>query len=127
MRCAGSSSICAAASTVRSTPGKGTEVTLRLPLTLAIIEGLLVRVCGGAFVIPLWSVEECVELPESELARRSGRSPAASATSWCRSCALDAQFGFEPSDAARRRVVIVRADGRGWGWWSTTSSASTRP
>ncbi len=36
-----------------SVPGKGTEVTLRLPLTLAIIDGLLVRVGNGRYVIPL--------------------------------------------------------------------------
>jgi two-component system chemotaxis sensor kinase CheA len=48
---------------IASTPGSGTEVTLRLPLTLAIIDGLLIRVGTGRYVIPLASVEECVELP----------------------------------------------------------------
>jgi two-component system, chemotaxis family, sensor kinase CheA len=43
-------------------PGQGTTVTLRLPLTLAIIEGLLIRVGGGRYIIPLSAVEECVEL-----------------------------------------------------------------
>ena len=37
-------------------------MTLRLPLTLAIIEGLLVRVGEGRYIIPLSAVEECVEL-----------------------------------------------------------------
>jgi two-component system, chemotaxis family, sensor kinase CheA len=48
---------------VASEPGAGSAVTLRLPLTLAIIDGLLVRVGSGRYVIPLSSVEECVELP----------------------------------------------------------------
>jgi two-component system chemotaxis sensor kinase CheA len=43
-------------------PGEGTTVTLRLPLTLAIIEGLLIRVGQGRYIIPLSAVEECVEL-----------------------------------------------------------------
>jgi two-component system, chemotaxis family, sensor kinase CheA len=43
-------------------PGQGTAVTLRLPLTLAIIEGLLIRVGEGRYIIPLPAVEECVEL-----------------------------------------------------------------
>ena len=47
---------------VSSSPGAGTEVTLCLPLTLAIIDGLLVRVGEGRYVIPLTAVEECVEL-----------------------------------------------------------------
>lgn len=59
---------------VSSTPGGGTEVTLRLPLTLAIIDGLLVRVGQGRYVIPLSAVEECVELTADEDARSKGRS-----------------------------------------------------
>jgi two-component system chemotaxis sensor kinase CheA len=43
-------------------PGKGTTVTLRLPLTLAIIEGLLIRVGEGRYIIPLSAVEECAEM-----------------------------------------------------------------
>jgi two-component system, chemotaxis family, sensor kinase CheA len=51
-------------------PGVGTTVTLRLPLTLAIIEGLLIRVGGGRYIIPLSAVEECVELmPEDQRSR----------------------------------------------------------
>ncbi len=51
-----------------SEPGHGTTVTLRLPLTLAIIDGLQVEVGGEQFSIPLAAVEECVELP-SQLQR----------------------------------------------------------
>jgi two-component system chemotaxis sensor kinase CheA len=57
-----------------STPGKGTELTLRLPLTLAIIDGLLVRIGKGRYVLPLAAVEECVELSVEEDARSRGRS-----------------------------------------------------
>jgi len=55
-------------------PGKGTEITLRLPLTLAIIEGLLVRVADARYAIPLTAVEECVELSEADSTRSKGRS-----------------------------------------------------
>lgn len=55
-------------------PGQGVELTLRLPLTLAIIDGLLVRVGNGRYVIPLAAVEECVELTAQEDARSVGRS-----------------------------------------------------
>ncbi|ABD90198.1 chemotaxis protein CheA [Rhodopseudomonas palustris] len=46
--------------------GRGTTVTLRLPLTLAIIEGLLIRVGEGRYIIPLAAVEECAELSAEE-------------------------------------------------------------
>jgi len=54
-------------------PGQGTTVTLRLPLTLAIIEGLLIRVGEGRYIIPLPAVEECVELT-AEDQRSRGRN-----------------------------------------------------
>ncbi|MGB2607488.1 MAG: chemotaxis protein CheA, partial [Isosphaeraceae bacterium] len=53
---------------VESTPGKGTSFIFRLPLTLALIDGLLVETAGGQFVVPLAQVEECVSL--------NGTSPA---------------------------------------------------
>jgi two-component system, chemotaxis family, sensor kinase CheA len=53
-------------------PGQGTTVTLRLPLTLAIIEGLLIRVGEGRYIIPLSAVEECIELT-AEDERSRGR------------------------------------------------------
>lgn len=54
-------------------PGQGTTVTLRLPLTLAIIEGLLIRVGEGRYIIPLSAVEECIELT-AEDERSHGRN-----------------------------------------------------
>ncbi len=57
-----------------SVPGKGSRITLRIPLTLAIIEGLLVRVGQGNYVIPLGAVEECIELRPSDDVRSRGRS-----------------------------------------------------
>lgn len=59
---------------VSSLPGGGTEITLGLPLTLAIIDGLLVRVGQGRYVIPLFAVEECVELPADVERRHSNRN-----------------------------------------------------
>lgn len=59
---------------VTSAPGAGSEITLAIPLTLAIIDGLLVRVGTGCYVIPLSAVEECLELsPENDVKSR-GRS-----------------------------------------------------
>ena len=50
---------------IATEPGRGSSFTLRLPLTLAIIDGLLVRIGAGRYVIPLAAVEECVELPDT--------------------------------------------------------------
>ncbi|MCJ7997818.1 chemotaxis protein CheA [Rhizobium cremeum] len=59
---------------VTSTPGEGSEISLRIPLTLAIIDGLLVRVGNAPYVIPLSAVEECLELSVEDDMRSRGRS-----------------------------------------------------
>jgi two-component system, chemotaxis family, sensor kinase CheA len=50
---------------VWSKEGEGTKFTIRLPLTLAIIDGFLVGVDQAAYVIPLDMVVECIELKET--------------------------------------------------------------
>lgn len=51
---------------VESAEGKGTKVRIRLPLTLAIIDGFMVGVAGSNYVIPLDMVVECVELSAAD-------------------------------------------------------------
>ncbi|MET0125398.1 MAG: chemotaxis protein CheA [Pseudomonas caspiana] len=49
-----------------SKPGQGTVIRIRLPLTLAIINGFLVGIGQSTYVIPLDMVQECVELSEGD-------------------------------------------------------------
>ncbi|MFW5488068.1 MAG: chemotaxis protein CheA [Desulfovibrio sp.] len=58
---------------IDSRMGVGTTITIKLPLTLAIIDGLQVKVGPEYYVIPLSLVEECVELNESERDGAKGR------------------------------------------------------
>ncbi len=58
---------------VASKPGLGTSVTLRLPLTMAIIDGLLVGVGGACFVLPLATTLECIELTRGDIERAHGK------------------------------------------------------
>lgn len=46
---------------ITSMPGKGTVFTMILPLTLAILEGMIVRLAGQRFVLPLANVVETVQ------------------------------------------------------------------
>ncbi|WP_267380544.1 chemotaxis protein CheA [Sphingomonas sp. GC_Shp_6] len=59
---------------VQSVDGAGSTISLRIPLTLAIIDGLLVRVGAARYVIPLTAVEECLELSLEDDMRHRGRS-----------------------------------------------------
>ena len=51
---------------IDSTMGKGSKITIRLPLTLAIIDGFLVQVGHTKYIIPLESIGECIELTKEE-------------------------------------------------------------
>jgi two-component system chemotaxis sensor kinase CheA len=52
---------------LRSEPGQGTSVLLRIPLTLAIIEAMLVRVGGALFAIPLTAILECFQAAAADV------------------------------------------------------------
>ncbi|MGA9667978.1 MAG: chemotaxis protein CheA [Terracidiphilus sp.] len=58
---------------IASKSGVGTTVTLRLPLTLAIIDGLLVRVGDAHFVLPLANTLECIELTQQDIEHANGK------------------------------------------------------
>jgi len=51
---------------IASAPEQGTTVTVRLPLTLAIINGFQIGVGKAVFVVPLDMVDECVEFTDDE-------------------------------------------------------------
>lgn len=100
---------------VTSVPCEGTRISLRLPLTLAIIDGLLVRLADDIFVLPLVSVEECAEFDTAELARQSGRSMLSIRENLVPFVDLRAVFAAPDHAEHRRRVVIVRAEGERMG------------
>jgi two-component system chemotaxis sensor kinase CheA len=58
---------------VSSKAGRGTCITLQLPLTMAIIDGLLVKVGEALYVLPLANALECIELRHEEGERSNGR------------------------------------------------------
>jgi len=59
---------------VHSEKGTGTTITLKLPLTLAIIEGLLVEVGRHFFILPLSVVRECIELTREDVEKAHGKN-----------------------------------------------------
>jgi two-component system, chemotaxis family, sensor kinase CheA len=59
---------------VRSIPGQGTTFTIRLPLTLAIMLSLLVRIYDEVYAIPLDHIDEIVEIRPSQMYWIQGRA-----------------------------------------------------
>ncbi len=58
---------------IRTAPGEGTTVTVRLPLTLAIVRALLARVGDEVYALPMTHVNETVELESALLRTVKGR------------------------------------------------------
>ncbi len=52
---------------IESEVGKGTSIIIKLPLTLAIIQGLLVEIVGETIVVPLNSVIEVITVTEEDI------------------------------------------------------------
>ncbi|MBJ3786917.1 chemotaxis protein CheA [Devosia sediminis] len=92
---------------VASKPGEGSTMTLRLPLTLAIIDGMLVRVGNGRYTIPLAAVEECVELPEGIEAHAKGRNFLDIRGALVPYLRLREVFGTTADPEPHQKVVIV--------------------
>ena len=108
-------------------PGQGTTVTLRLPLTLAIIEGLLIRVGEGRYIIPLSAVEECVELT-AEDERSRGRNFLNMRGNLVPFLRLRELFSVTPArPTCTRRRSSSRPAKRASGSSPIRSSATTRP
>lgn len=96
---------------IDSRAGEGTTVTVRLPLTLAIIDGLLMSIGKGFFVLPLSSVEECIELSRADVARSHGRDIAEVRGQAVPYIRLRERFavGGEPPDI--EQIVIADVEG----------------
>ncbi len=92
---------------IASRPGEGSEVSLRIPLTLAIIDGLLVRVGHGRYVIPLDAVEECLELSLDEDLRSRGRSFISLRNSLVPFLRLREMFDTGTPPELHQKVVVV--------------------
>jgi len=59
---------------VSSDSGKGCRFKIRLPLTLAILDGQMIRVAGQVYIIPLQSIVESVQMRKQDLYQVAGES-----------------------------------------------------
>ncbi|MRV72796.1 chemotaxis protein CheA [Duganella sp. FT92W] len=91
---------------LESLPGQGSTVRIRLPLTLAIIDGFMVGVGDCTYVIPLEMVEECIALTPSCMGKQAGCLDLRGEVLPFRR--LREQFGIGGQAGRRESVVVVR-------------------
>ncbi|MCP3175669.1 chemotaxis protein CheA [Desulfuromonas sp. KJ2020] len=95
---------------IDSQPGKGTLISIRLPLTLAIIESLLVRLGDSHFVLPLDAIEECIELTAETRGQANGRSLANVRGQLVPYIDLRRRFAMTGERPAVEQIVITRVN-----------------
>ncbi|WP_429884685.1 chemotaxis protein CheA [Geoalkalibacter halelectricus] len=97
---------------IRSDKGRGTTIRVRIPLTLAIIESLLVGIGKERFVLPLSLVEECIELSEKDVAAAHGRNLVRVRDQLVPYLPLRRWFDIQGERPAIEQVVITTLEGR---------------
>jgi two-component system chemotaxis sensor kinase CheA len=96
---------------IHSEKYKGTTVTVKLPLTLAIVEGLLVNIAEDHFVLPLSVVEECVELTREDIRKSHGRNIAHVRGEIVPYINLRKEFNIKGEPPSVEQIVITGANG----------------
>ena len=100
---------------IASVAGRGTTFSIRLPLTLAVIDGLVVRVGGDHYILPITSIEQSLRPVADQLSTAQGRGEACMIRgSVLPLFRLHELFGTDPdaTDPTEALVVIVHDNGR---------------
>lgn len=92
---------------LRSSPGQGTTVTMRLPLTLAIIRALIARLDSELYAIPLTHVVETFQLRDGMMTTDDGRHSIVVRDESVPAIRLRERFGVTGSCEVLEQVVLV--------------------
>ena len=93
---------------IDSTPGKGSLFTIRLPLTLAIIDGFLIQSGQTKYIIPLEMIQECIELSKDYKEQMHGNEFINLRDSILPLLNIREYFKEDVSQADRDNIVVVR-------------------
>ena len=97
---------------ITSTAGAGTTIRLRLPLTLAIIDGLLVEIDRDRYIVPMASVTENLELSAADRHANNGRNVVALRGELVPYIRLREVFEMAAPGHDLEKVVVVDVDGQ---------------
>ncbi len=96
---------------ISSKKGVGTTISLKLPLTLAIIDGLMVKIGDGDYVFPLSAVEECMELTRNEADKALKRNTMDLKGQMISYLSMRKIFEVNGGAPPFEKIVIVESDG----------------
>lgn len=96
---------------VESSSGKGSQFTIRLPLTLAVIKALLFGVGDRIYAVPVTAVTEVARVQQSELTTIDGKDSIVLRGRLISIIRLNALFRFESGSDHKKRFVLVMGIG----------------
>lgn len=97
---------------VTSEKGTGTKITLKVPLTLAIVDGLMVKIGEEDYVFPLSTVEECVEISRKEADKAQKRNMMDLRGKMVSYLSLYDYFQIEGHRPPYEKIIIVESNGK---------------
>jgi two-component system, chemotaxis family, sensor kinase CheA len=100
---------------IQSVFGKGTTFLIKLPLTLAILEGLVIRAAGRRFVLPTFAVSESLRPKPEQVHSVQGRPQMIQVRNALLPMASLGEllgFGESSADACERTAVVIDDNGR---------------
>ncbi|MEO2204046.1 chemotaxis protein CheA [Paenibacillus pabuli] len=101
--------------TIHSTPGKGTNFSVQLPLTLSIIAAMLVRVGSEKYAVPLSSIVETAIVQREQVRNIHGNKMITFRESLIPYLSLNEVFGvpdFNDEDESETEIVVIRKGDR---------------
>jgi len=93
---------------IDSKPGEGSLFTIRLPLTLAIIDGFLIQSGNTKYIIPLEMIQECIELDDHYKKEMDGNEFINLRDSMLPLLDVRSYFHEQESQSKRENIVVVR-------------------
>ena len=93
---------------IDSTLNVGTTMTIRLPLTLAIIDGFLVQVGGTKYIIPLDMIQECIELDDMYKEQMVTHDYITLRSQILPILDIRKHFGEEVTTSPRENIIVVK-------------------
>ena len=94
---------------------KGTKITIRLPLTLAIIDGFLTKVGNTHIIIPLEMLVECIELNKNAKAQMEKNSYINLRGKVLPLLNIGDYFNINQSESSRNNVIVIQYGGQRMG------------
>jgi len=99
---------------IKSTQGKGSKITIRLPLTLAILDGQLIRVGNDTYIVPLVSIIESLQVSEDQVNGIAGQAELYKLRDeYIPIVRLYDVFGLKPDSTELANGLIVIVEGEG--------------